>query len=128
MLLISAPLSPPHLLHRSFEPRMAVKVGVDISQVMEECILAAASEDEVRVCMEVADEMEATTELEPDAPTTALEQCILASQNEDEVQACMQASEEEVNIDGLSLGDCLKVGEVDECVLASDQANENSYG
>ena len=70
-----------------------------------------------------------------------VEDCILAAENEDEVQDCMQMMDE---IDDVpthvvtSLADCLKqaahhYGEalavaIDECVLASDEGSEASYG
>ena len=70
---------------------------------LEECILAAASEDEVQACLAAEDERAiphppaklatASSAKGPAEPLTEVEECILAAASEDEVQACVAAED-----------------------------------
>jgi len=95
---------PPMTAFRLPSPTMVATVtnNVDISQVLEECILSAASEDDVGRCLSSYDEAKdgIETRLPLAAETVlseadqALEACILAAPSEDDVRVCMETYDE----------------------------------
>jgi len=101
---------------------------------LEVCILGAGSEDEVQACLQASDVAADEAAGVDDGSISALEECILDASSEDEVQECLQMSEmaaDDSHI--LPLGECLRRAEgnqasIDECVIASDQSLEPTYG
>ena len=91
-------------LPRAPAPRMAI-ASPFASGAVEECILSAISETEVRACFAVADELddELTDELAPAAPTAGATPL------------------------GVCVSEATNAAEVEECVLASDEADEHLY-
>jgi len=61
--------------------------------LMEECIVSASNEDEVKMCLE----MEFDEEVTASEPLNALDECILWAGSEDGVKACLEAEEARVD-------------------------------
>ena len=90
----------------SASKRPAIKLGSDLIDAHLECILTAANEDEVKLCMELAD--------------AAMDKFDENGLDEDEVSSWA------------NLGACVSAAnsgeDLDECVVISDLHDEHCYG